>query len=67
MISKKQEILIDQIINLLAADEELSRGILREYLLKGKLKEYLIEAIDNDINGSIAGALVNSLEIALNK
>ena len=25
MISKKQEILIDQIINLLAADEELSR------------------------------------------
>lgn len=67
MISKKQEILIDQIINLLAADEELSRGILREYLVKGKLKEYFIEAIDNDINGSIAGALVNSLEIALNK
>jgi hypothetical protein len=41
--------------------------LLRDYLLKGKLKEYLIEAIDNDINGSIAGALVNSLEIALNK
>jgi hypothetical protein len=67
MISEKQDILIDQIINLLAADEKIDRFLLRDYLLKGKLKQYLIEAIDNDINGSIAGALVNSLEIALNK
>jgi hypothetical protein len=67
MITKKQEKLIDAIIDLLAADKNLDRFVLREYLLKGKLKEYMIEAIDNDINNSIAGALVNSLEIALNK
>jgi hypothetical protein len=67
MITETQEKLIDAIIDLLAADKNLDRFVLREYLLKGKLKEYMIEAVDNDINSSIAGALVNSLEIALNK